>query len=285
MITVITPGPLSTVQDLGRPGWGHLGIGVSGAADRGSLRLANSLVGNAPGCAAVEITLGRLRLRFEQDSRIALTGAPCPFTVDAAPAAMNLPVRVVAGQQVRLAAPPAGLRSYLAVTGGIDVPPVLGSRSTDTLSAIGPAILSAGMRLPIGRPAEAARPDLAALAGNLVQVGGEPVLSFTPGPRADWFTPGAVDLLCGSPWSVTVDTNRVGLRLDGPALPRSRSDELLSEPMVTGALQVPPHGRPIIFLADHPVTGGYPVIGVLTDPDIDAAAQLRPGQRLRFRSR
>ncbi|QUH01130.1 biotin-dependent carboxyltransferase family protein [Saccharopolyspora erythraea] len=280
MLEVLETGPLATVQDLGRPGLADIGVGVSGAADRGSLRLANRLLGNDEGAAAIEVTFGGLAVRAGRDLTIAVTGAPCPVTVDGRGEGANAVLRVAAGEEVRLGAPPCGLRSYLAVRGGIDVEPVLGSRSTDVMAGIGPAALRVGDTLPVG-PAPAAFPvvDLAPVAPPPEDL----VLDVVPGPREDWFTGEALEVLLTSVYEVTTESNRVGMRLDGPALTRSRSDELPSEGMVAGALQVPPASKPTLFLADHPVTGGYPVIAVVTSADVDRAAQARPGQRVRFR--
>jgi biotin-dependent carboxylase-like uncharacterized protein len=272
-IEVLAPGPLTTVQDLGRPGLGAIGVGPSGAADRGSLRLANRLVGNAEDAAALELTYGGLRIRFETAATIALTGAPC------AGVAMNGPVRMSAGQELAVGVPSEGLRTYVAVRGGIDVPEVLGSRSTDVLSGIGPPALEAGMRLPIGsHTSDFPNVDLAPPRPL-----GPAILRVLPGPRDDWFVADALTTLTQSAYVVTKDSNRVGVRLDGPELKRSVPEELPSEGMVRGALQVPPHGLPILFLADHPVTGGYPVIAVVADTDLDRAGQLRPGDVVRFR--
>lgn len=272
-VEVLSPGPLTTVQDLGRPGLASVGVGPSGAADRGSLRLANRLVGNPESAAALELTYGGLRIRFDAPATIALTGA----TVDGV--GMNGPVRVAAGQEIAIGIPREGLRTYLAVRGGIDVPEVLGSRSTDTLSGIGPPVLEKGMRLPIGaRPGGFPNVDLAP-----PQPLGPAVLGVLPGPRDDWFVPDALATLTQSAYALTKDSNRVGARLDGPELKRGVHEELPSEGMVRGALQVPPHGRPILFLADHPVTGGYPVIAVVIDADLDRAAQLRAGDAVAFR--
>jgi biotin-dependent carboxylase-like uncharacterized protein len=294
VITVVSPGPMSTVQDLGRPGFGHLGIGRSGAADRPAHLMANRIVGNEAGDATIEMTLGRLRVRFADDAVIALTGAAvgatCGAARGAASAGATVPMEtaftVPAGQELRVGAPRTGLRTYLAVRGGITVPPVLGSRSTDTLSGIGPARLAAGMTLPVGSAVARGgplRPAERRLLPALRRTSGE--LRVIPGPREDWFTPQALRVLCDSTWTVTPDADRVGVRLAGPTLERTRTDELPSEPMVTGALQVPASGQPIIFLADHPVTGGYPVIAVITDADLALAAQLRPGHGVRFRLR
>jgi KipI family sensor histidine kinase inhibitor len=320
-IEVIKPGPLATVQDLGRPGYGHLGVPHSGAADAASLRLANRLVGNADGAAGIELTFGRAAFRFPAGAWVAVTGASAPVTLetgqagDAPVTAGGAPGRgsgtardmprdaefsIPAGGVVRVGAPAAGLRSYLAVRGGIGVPPVLGSRSTDLRSGLGPAALRPGDALPVGVAAEpgpaagagghaaetTALPvaDAAAMvAPTVMPVAGEPaVLRVVPGPRDDWFEPDALRQLCAGTYVVTPASDRTGLRLDGPALVSARSDQLPSEGVATGALQVPPSGRPILLLADHPVTGGYPVIATVLSADIGLAAQLRPGSKVRF---
>jgi biotin-dependent carboxylase-like uncharacterized protein len=191
-------------------------------------------------------------------------------------------VRLAAGAELRLGAPVSGLRTYLAVRGGIDVPPVLGSRSTDVLAGLGPAVVTAGDVIPVGSsPLPLPGVDLAAVADP---PDGEVTVPVLPGPRADWFGDDAWPTLTGTAYTVTSESNRVGLRLAGEQLTRVRAGELPSEGMVRGALQVPPSGTPVLFLADHPVTGGYPVIGYVADPDVDRCAQLRPGQALRFRS-
>jgi len=287
-VEVIRPGPLATVQDLGRPGYAHLGVPRAGAADQASLRLANRLAGNPDGAAALELTLGRAVLRFAAAARVAVTGAPAAVTVtgpDGADRAAEpgVALTVPAGGLLRVGAPGVGLRSYVAVRGGIDVAAALGSRSADVRSGLGPAPLRPGDLLPVGPPPAgpppaAPRPGPAGLPGP-----GQPAeLRVIPGPRDDWFAPGALALLCGETYVVSPASDRTGLRLDGPALPRARGDELPSEGVVTGALQVPPGGRPILLLADHPVTGGYPVIAVVASADIGLAAQLRPGSKIKF---
>ncbi|MCX9189940.1 allophanate hydrolase [Carbonactinospora thermoautotrophica] len=279
-IEVLKAGPLTTVQDLGRPGYADLGIGESGAADRRSFTLANRLVGNAEGAAALECTLGGLAVRFTRHTTVALTGAPAPARLDGRPVGLNAPVQVAAGQVLRLGLPAVGLRTYLAVRGGVAVPPVAGSRSCDLLSGIGPAVLRDGDRLPVGD--ETVGLPVVDVAPVPPLPAGEMVLRVVLGPRHDWFTPAAVATLLGEPYEVTSESNRIGARLHGPPLDRAREGELPSEGMVTGALQVPPSGQPVLFLADHPVTGGYPVIGVVVSADIPLAAQARPGQWLRF---
>jgi KipI family sensor histidine kinase inhibitor len=289
-IEVIRPGPLATVQDLGRPGYGHLGVPRSGAADAASLRLANRLVGNPEHAAGLEITLGGAALLFRTAAWAAVTGAPAEVRLRAGLGAgpggdhsgMGVPFPVPAGTELTVSAPAAGLRSYLAVRGGIDVPPVLGSRSSDALSGLGPAPLRPGDVLPLGSTpgCGAIVADVAPLAGFSP---GPAELRVIPGPRDDWFAGGALNILREGEYMVTGASDRSGLRLSGPSLPRGRDGELPSEGMVTGALQVPPDGRPILFLADHPVTGGYPVIAVVVSADIPRAAQLRPGDQIRFR--
>ena len=281
-LEVLLPGLLATVQDLGRPGLAHLGVGESGAADRRSLTLANRLVGNPEGAAAIEATLGGLTVRFDSAAVVALTGAPCPVTLAGRGAAMYAPLHVGAGQTLQLGLPAAGLRTYLAVRGGIAVPGVLGSCSTDTMASLGPPPLGVGTRLPVG-PAVHPHPgvDLAPQPSYA----SEPCLDVVLGPRDDWFTAEGLAQLWRGPYTVTDQCDRVGIRLAGPLLTRRIERELKPEATVTGALQVPPTGQPILFLADHPVTGGYPVVGVVAADHLHLAAQVRPGQRLWFRAR
>jgi biotin-dependent carboxylase-like uncharacterized protein len=281
-LEVLAPGPLSTVQDLGRPGWAALGVGRSGAADRGALRLANRLLGNPEGAAAVEATLGGLTVRSSADLVVAVTGASAPLRVGGRARSTHAAVLVRAGEQVQLGTPAAGLRSYLAVRGGVQVEPVLGSRSADLLSGLGPPPLRAGDRLPVG-PAPTAAIPVVDVAGASAPTGDDVVVRAVAGPRADWFAPTALRVLTTTRWQASGDSDRVGVRLEGGRLERTRTGELPSEGMVPGALQVPPSGEPVLLLADAPSTGGYPVVAVLLAADVDRAAQLRPGQGLRIR--
>ena len=281
MIEVVRPGPLATVQDLGRPGRAHLGVPRSGAADQRAFRLANRLVGNPEGAAGVEFTFGGAALRFHRRAWIAVTGAPVTLRIDGRAHGMNAPCFAAAGALVEFGTPTSGLRSYVAVRGGVAVDEVLGSRSTDLLSGLGPAPLAPGDRLPIGSAAGLQHINVDVVpAAALPET---PVLRILPGPRDDWFTHDALPTLTSTPYEVSPDSNRVGVRLNGPPLVRARDGELGSEGMVLGSLQVPPSGLPIIFLADHPTTGGYPVVAVLAAASVAEAAQLRPGQKLRFR--
>jgi len=274
-LTVLATGPLTTVQDLGRPGHGSLGIGRSGTCDRSAAALANRLLGNALTAAVLEVTLGGLVVRASHDVLLVTTGARCPGAV-----AHHAPTVLRAGQLLELGLPAAGVRTMLAVRGGFDVTPVLGSRSTDTLAGIGPSVVQVGDALPIGVPA--GNPPGVDLAPVADPPAGVVQARVTPGPRRDWFDAVAWGRLSGQPWTVSSDSNRIGLRLEGTRLTRVRNGELPSEGLVRGALQVPPSGLPVLMLADHPVTGGYPVIAYVDDADVDACGQLRPGQRLRL---
>jgi biotin-dependent carboxylase-like uncharacterized protein len=272
VLEIRSPGGLTTIQDLGRPGYAHLGVGRSGAADRGALRQANLLVGNPSGAAGLEITFGGLVFTTHDAITMALTGAICPGTLD-----WGVAVTVPAGTMVTLGVPATGLRSYLAIRGGIVAQATLGSRSADLLGEIGPAALRTGDRIPVGT-------EVAGEVSGVAIVPNRPRdrLRVVIGPRDDWFTGASLIRLTSSRWLVRPDSNRVGVRLAGPRLERTRPGELATEPTRPGAVQVPPDGQPILLGPDAPVTGGYPVIAVVVDDDLDAAGQLRPGQLVSF---
>ncbi|WP_432115747.1 biotin-dependent carboxyltransferase family protein [Streptomyces sp. S1] len=278
-VDVVRPGALTTVQDLGRPGYAHLGVVRSGALDPAAARLLNRLVGNAEGAAVLETTVDGCAVRPRCAVTVAVGGAPCPVRVDGRPAAWGTAVRVAAGSVVEVGTASRGLRAYVAFGGGIEVEPVLGSRSTDLLSGLGPAPLTRGTVLPLGAAGTVRTPvDAPPWPGPPDAL----VLRVRLGPRDDWFTPGALRTLATRAYRVSPASNRIGLRLEGPALERSVTGELASEGMVLGAVQVPPDGRPVVFLADHPTTGGYPVVGVVREADLGAAAQAVPGTAVRF---
>lgn len=279
-LEILRTGPLAVVQDLGRAGLAHLGVGRSGAADRRSHRLANRLVANPDDRATVEVTFGGFCARVRGgDVDIAVTGADTNPTVDGITFGTNSIQHVRDGQVISLGAPRAGLRTYLAVRGGICVEPVLGSRSYDVMSAIGPSPLAAGDRLPIGEHTddypELDQAPVAAITRHLVE------LRAVPGPRDDWFVD--PDALVHTIWMASDRSDRVGMRLEGRPLQYRYPDrQLPSEGATRGAIQVPPNGLPVILGPDHPVTGGYPVVGVVIDDDVDKVAQVRPGQYVRF---
>ncbi|MGB3762956.1 MAG: biotin-dependent carboxyltransferase family protein [Ornithinimicrobium sp.] len=281
-LEIIEPGPQALVQDAGRSGWAAIGVGRCGAADRSAYELGARLVAHEAGTASLEVTLGGLVARVHGSMTVALTGADAGATVDGNPVAHACLLDLRDGQELRLGMPSAGLRTYLTARGGWDVPAVLGSRSTDTLSGVGPAPVKAGDLLRLGH-----------YRGSYPNVDAAPVplprdelmeLSILPGPRLDWFA--SSEPLTDQEWIVSDRSNRIGIRLQGDAVARSEGKkdvELPSEGMVRGALQVPPDGQPVLFGNDHPVTGGYPVIAVVPSADMDRAAQLRPGQPVRLR--
>ncbi|MGV4981140.1 5-oxoprolinase subunit C family protein [Streptomyces sp. NRAIS4] len=278
-LTVVRAGALTTVQDHGRRGHAHLGVPRSGALDAPAMSLANRLLGNAPDAAVLETTLTGCALRPDRGVTVVVGGAPCPVSVDGRPAPWGVPVRVLAGGVLNAGGVTAGVRSYVAVAGGIAVDPVLGSRSTDLLSGLGPAPLRDGDVVPLGAPApQPALPDSAPWPAPPTEL----TLPLRFGPRTDWFTPAALRTLTSATYRVSQRSNRIGLRTEGPPLERVSSGELPSEGMVLGAVQVPPDGRPVVFLHDHPTTGGYPVIGVVAETALAAAAQAAAGTPIRF---
>ncbi len=279
-VRVLRVGPLATIQDLGRPGWMHVGVSPSGAADRESHRLANALLGNDAGAATIEVLLGGLELEALAPTWVAVTGADCSSKVDGHRVDWAAPVPLRTGQRLRLGWASVGIRAYVAFSGGVDVEPVLGSRSRDTLSGLGPEPLHTGMVLPVGPGFSRPATDFAPAPRP---TGEQLNLRAHSGPRADWLGGD----LAGSYWVIDSDSDRVGIRLQGPPLSRHPSrvgSELPSEPLIRGAVQLPPSGLPVVFMADHPVTGGYPVVAVLDDRSCDLLAQGRPGQSLTFRT-
>jgi biotin-dependent carboxylase-like uncharacterized protein len=281
-ITVERAGALALVEDLGRPGLAHLGVAESGALDRGALALANRLVGNADGAAGLELVGGGFRARFVGSHWFAVAGAWGPVLLDGRRVPPYTAARALDGSVIELGVPERGIRFVLAVRGGLDVPVVLGSRSRDTLAALGPEPVADGDVIPIGSEPEASVPVLDQEAAYPPPAEGV-TLELLPGPRADWVTDDSMAALFDREWRLSPNSDRVGARLEGVPLSRCVEDELVSEPTVAGALQLPPSGLPTILLADRPVTGGYPVIAVATRASIDRIAQLRPGQGIRFR--
>lgn len=265
---MIQPGSLTTVQDLGRYGYAHLGVSASGAADALSLRLANLLVGNDEGAPALEMTLVGGAFEFASDALVALAGSDFGANI-----LMHEPVYLRSGTVVRCGPTLQGARCYLAVRGGIDVPLTLGSASTHLMTGLGGRALRPGDLLSIGtrarsQPRRPARFDPAT----------RDLLRATAGPQSDWFSP---DAFYGAPYRVAEDSNRMGLRLDGPVLPR-HPGHMLTEGVSLGAVQVPPDGRPIILFVEHQTTGGYPKIANVISADLHRVGQLRPRDQLCF---
>ncbi len=288
-VRVTDPGPLALVQDLGRPGLAALGVSASGAFDRAAHRLANRLVGNDESAAALECLLGGLRLALPAGTWFAVTGAwgDAVLVTDDGRRRVepHTATLVASASELHLGPVTHGLRSTVAVRGGLAGPLALGSRSRDTLAALGPEPLRAGDLLPLGPDPAAPVP-----AADLVPVDpptdGVVELGVRPGPRHDWFDTAAWSLLLTSEWVTSARSDRTGVRLEGPALARVPDlvgVELASEGMLRGSIQVSPDGAPTVLGPDHPVTGGYPVIAVVVDTALDRLAQLRPGQPVRLR--
>jgi len=275
-LVVVAPGVMTTIQDAGRPGYASMGVSRSGAFDLGAYELGNRLVGNAPGAASAEVLLGGITLRVTSPTRMAVTGGLAQGRAGDRAVGYGEPFTLLPDEELVLGRCTRGIRLYVAVAGGIDVPPVLGSRASDSLSGLGPLPIGRGDVLPLG---PAPTPTAAVAAPLTPPTAGEVELDVLPGPQTDHLEG---EELAG-PWIVSPDSNRVGVRLSGRPLVGG-GGALPSEGLVRGAVQLPPSGLPVIFGPDHPTTGGYPVVGVLTATSSDRLAQLRPGQRVRFRT-
>jgi len=278
VIEVLKPGRLSTIQDLGRPGFGHLGVPEAGAVDPYSLRLANRLVGNPDSAAALEMTGEGASLRFTSPSHIALTGGELEASLNGQPVPMHQTLAVPAAAVLECGAITHGWRSYLAVAGGIAAVPVLGSLSTDTLSGLGPAVLAAGRRLETGASSGVPAFYLRSPPRYEQSV----TLRVMAGPQQDWFNREARHAFAASVYRLLPQSDRSGVRLEGLGLPRRHDVELPSMGITAGAVQVPPSGQPIVLLANHGASGGYPVIAHVVSADLGVLAQLVPGAELRF---
>lgn len=301
-ITVLEPGPLTTVQDAGRIGYAAQGYRSCGAADRYAYRLANALLGNPETAAVLECTLCGAALHFEADTVFALTGADSRATLDGVPVPIYAPLYAKAGSVLRMGAVLTGLRSYLAVGGGIATPPVLGSRSTDVKCRIGGL---AGRRLQKGDTLPTGACDAKALwqritdrqlnrplKDKLVCVGAHPVreqgakclplLRAVPGPQQDAFSDAAQQAFTRSIYTLTPDCDRMACKLAGAKIEAVRGVDILSDGIAAGSVQVSANGQPIVMLADHQTTGGYAKIATVISADLSALAQLRPGQEVCF---
>ncbi|MCF8586880.1 biotin-dependent carboxyltransferase family protein [Gordonia liuliyuniae] len=282
---VASTGLLATVQDLGRPGHAHLGVPRSGGADLESFALANRLVGNLEDAACVEVTLGGFSARLHGTALVAVAGPTTVVRVDGREVGSHSAIALKNGQTLSVTAPRRGCRNYVSVRGGFAVAAELGSRSTDTLSGLGPAPLAVGDELPVGTlsstwPAVMLAPPAPCPASPTV------TLTVRLGPRADRLV--APDSLTAGAWVVNPASNRIGVRVDRPidstepVVAQRDLPEIASEGVPLGGVQIPPSGQPVMFLADHPVTGGYPVVAVLTPSSLHLAAQLVAGDRVRF---
>ena len=301
-ITVLDPGPLTTVQDAGRVGYAAQGYRSCGAADGYAYRLGNVLVGNDPGAAVLECTLRGAALRFETDTVFALTGAESPAALDSTPVPYYAPLLAKAGSVLQMGAAKTGLRSYLAVGGGIATPPVLGSRATDVKCGIGGLEgrkLTAGDTLPIGScdtPAlwqaiTAKRLDRPlrdkTVCGGLhpMRVQGTqmlPLLRAVPGPQDAAFTFAGLHIFTQGVYQLTPNCDRMACKLAGPAIEMKHGADILSDGIAAGSVQISADSQPIVMLTDHQTTGGYAKIATVISADLPVLAQLRPGQAVAF---
>lgn len=290
-LLVMHAGPLSTVQDLGRIGFGAIGVAPSGAMDPWAFRTANALVGNDDGAAGIEFTMSGPTIAFEDDAVVALSGSRFDAAilrsvsgsaferdVDAAPAPHQMSFRVRAGETIRIGPTLSGARGYLAVRGGVEVDEVFGSRSTQVAAGLGGRVLKQGDRLATGAGADA--PARRARTTSAYQ--SEQRLRAIPGPQREIFVAGSIERLFGSPYKVTTKADRTGIRLEGSAMELTTIPDIDPEGVVVGALQVPADGQPILLCNDRPTTGGYAKVATVIGADMHLAAHVKPGDTVRF---
>lgn len=279
MIEILTPGLLTTVQDLGRRGYRHLGISLAGALDHPALILANRLTGNDDNAAGLELTAGKLTIKFHRDAWFTLTGAQYQIQVEDRQIWHGWRNRIKAGETLQLQGPRSGMRAYLAIDGGINVPIILGSRSTLLSAAIGGhegRELKTGDKLPLGEQLCLSKPI------GAVQRGYSSEIRALPGPEMNLFSTQSRKTFWANQWQLSNESNRMGARLIGDALDLVAEGSLHSHAVMPGTIQVPTSGQPIALLADGQTTGGYPRIATVIEADIWKLAQTRPGQKIRF---
>jgi biotin-dependent carboxylase-like uncharacterized protein len=280
---ILKPGLLTTVQDLGRYGHQASGVPVAGPMDTFSHRLANQLTGNAIDAATLEITLIGPDMIVEADTTMAIAGAQFEVTCDDRPIGLGASFAVTRGQRLKFGRVMQGARAYLAVAGGIETPPVLGSRATHLVSHMGGfdgRALQSGDRVPIGNSPQPRPPRKS--VGLTLPSKGRALLRVMPGPQADWFQDDALKAIASVSFRISPQSNRMGYRLQGPPLVRASEGELISEPLGIGAIQVPAAGEPILLMADRQTAGGYPKIGYVISADLPIAGQLAPGDFIEF---
>ena len=276
---------LTTIQDAGRWGFQAQGVPVAGPMDPVSHRLANALVGNVRDTAALEITLLGPDLEFEDERLVAVAGAEFGMALDGRPVPINAPFIVSAGSRLRFGERRLGARAYLAISGGIAVPPMLGSRSTHLVSAMGGAggrALAAGDRLPLGDPRRVERMALAPQPAAVALPDHHARIRVLPGPQRDYFSDDALDVLQSALYTIGHNSDRMGFRLEGPRLAHARGADIISDATPLGVLQVPASGQPILLMADRQTTGGYPKIATVIAADIAVAGQLGPADTIAF---
>ena len=283
---VIKAGMLTTVQDRGRWGLQSRGVPVAGPMDSASHRLANALVGNDAGAATLEVTLVGPELEFDDERVVAVAVAEFELTVDGRSEPASAAFVVAAGSRLRFGRRSRGARAYLATAGGLAVASIFGSRATHLISAMGGIdgrALEAGDELPLGDPMRARRRSSAQPRSPiLILPEGHATVRVLPGPQQEYFTSGALDALQSAPYKIAMSSDRMGFRLEGPALTHARGANIISDATPLGVLQVPGSGQPILLMADRRTTGGYPKIATTISADISLAGQLGPGDMISF---
>jgi antagonist of KipI len=284
-LLVIKPGMLTTIQDAGRWGFQSRGVPVAGPMDPVSHRVANALVGNDRRAAGLEITLLGPELEFDDERLVAVAGADFELSLDGRAVPSNAPFIVAAGSRLRFGARGRGARAYLAVSGGIAVPPALGSRSTHLVSAMGGLAgraLIAGDRLPLGDPARQESRALPPQEAVVPLPDHHVLIRVLPGPQVEYFSGDALDVLQSAPYVIAQQSDRMGFRLEGPRLAHARGADIISDATPLGVLQVPASGHPILLMADRATTGGYPKIATVISADMAIAGQLEPADTISF---
>ena len=285
-VVVLKAGLLTTIQDRGRWGWQAQGVPVAGPMDPCSHRLANALAGNDPGAATFEVTLIGPELEFEDERVVAVAGADFELTVDGRSVPANSAFVVASGSHLRFGGRRRGTRAYIAVAGGLAVPPIFGSRATHLISAMGGIdgrALKSGDRLPLGDPMRARRAMSAQPATPVVALPEtHAIIRVLAGPQQDYFSADALDVLQSGRYTISPQSDRMGFRLDGPALTHSRGADIISDATPLGSLQVPASGQPIVLMADRQTAGGYPKIATVIAADMSVAGQLGPGDTMTF---
>ncbi len=282
---VIKAGMLTTVQDRGRWGLQSRGVPVAGPMDPCSHRLANALVGNDAGAATLEVTLVGPELEFDDERAVAVAGAEFELAVDGRPAPVGVSFVVAAGSRLRVGHRSRGARAYLAISGGVTVPMVFGSRATHLVSVMGGIegrALKPGDELPLGVPMRPRRSSRIPLPSPIVLPDGHATIRVLPGPQQEYFSSGALDALQSARYKIATSSDRMGFRLEGPRLTHARGADIISDATPLGVLQVPASGQPILLMADRQTTGGYPTIATAISADIGLAGQLGPGETISF---
>jgi len=282
---VVKPGLLTTIQDLGRPGFQRYGVPTSGAMDTFAFTAANLLVDNQPDAASLEITLLGPELEFLSKAQIAITGADLSPTINGEEASCWQTLQILKDDTLTFGHPRSGCRAYLAVRGGIDVPTVLGSRSTYLRGRFGGfqgRQLKAGDTVEAQKPTKPLEHNLSIPHELIPRYNDELTVGVVLGPQSDHFTDEGIQVFLSNTYTVTIDSDRMGYRLAGQKVKQSVPTGMVSDAITPGSVQIPPSGQPIVMMRDAQTTGGYPKIAVVNTPDVSRLGQLRPNHRVRF---